>query len=139
MTDAKRWSCAWAVGVSLLASIALHAAALDDWAGVWNASLKGKPYLILKLTSGAGRLSGTLRAGQVETDDRGNVIAIQSPPSREYPLKYMKLTGATLSFRTIDTGGDAIQYEMRLTGEGAAELRLPDAPAPLAPFALKRE
>jgi hypothetical protein len=113
-------------------------AALDDWAETWTAAYKGKPYLILKLDSGAGRLSGTLSAGQVETDEQGNVTAIEQPPSAALPLKSMKLTGGTLSFETIDSDGDAIHYAMRLTADGGAELRLPGAPIKLAPFALTR-
>ena len=122
----------------LLFGSALLPAALDDWAGTWTANCKGKPYLILKLDAGAGRLSGTLSAGQVETDEQGNVAAIEQPPAAALPLKSMKLTGRTLSFETIDSDGDAIQYVMRLTANGAAELRLPGAPIKLAPFALKR-
>lgn len=125
------------LAIPLLGS-ALLQAALDDWAGTWTATHKGKPYLILKLDSGAGRLSGTLSAGQVETDEQGNVIAIEQPPSATLSLKSMKLTGGTLSFETIDSDGGAIQYAMRLTADGAAELRLPGAPIKLAPFALKR-
>jgi hypothetical protein len=131
----RRFAVLFAV---LLLGDALLSAALDDWAGSWTATFKGKPYLILKLNSGAGRLSGTLSAGQVEASAQGNVTAIEAPPSDAYPLKSMKLTGNTLSFEVLDADGDTMKYEMRLTPDGAAELRLVDAPVKLGPFALKR-
>jgi hypothetical protein len=122
----------------LLLAAALLPAALDDWAGTWTATLKGKPYVIVKLNSGAGRLTGSLHSGQVEVDGQGKVIGIEAPPADAYPLKSMKLTGNTLTFEVLDRDGGTMKHEMRLTADGGAELRIVNAPVKLAPFALKR-
>jgi hypothetical protein len=49
-----------------------------------------------------------------------------------------KVQGDTLKFEEKD-GDDVLRFELKLVGDGQAELRIPDAPMPVKPIHFARK
>lgn len=115
-----------------------------DFVGTWKASLEGKTFAVVTLKLENDNLSGTIRTGEVDLADDGEVSKVNQEAGKPRVLLEIKLTGQTLAFKDKD-GDDLNSLEMKLTGTDRAELKfiLPDPlpegmPMP-KPFRLTRD
>src|SRR5262245_125942 len=124
----------------LLAGLVAYAnpAAPEKFAGTWEASAKGTVFLVLKITTGQ-KISGTMQAGHVEMNDDGDLIKVGPPESGERPIFFAEVDGDKLKFNFQDDDEDVLEFELKLAGDDAGELRIVDKDHPgLKGFAIKR-
>jgi hypothetical protein len=93
------------------------------YVGVWKGEYQGKTFCVLKLKVTQDKLSGTIAAGGVEIGEDGEVNQVSQEADNEIAISEIKNDGARLSFKAKD-GPDLDEYDMELTGETKAELRL---------------
>lgn len=110
------------------------------FAGTWEAALKGKVFLVLKIQTGE-KISGTLNAGSIKLSDEGELMEAEPVEDREAPFFFAKAEGDKLEFDYQDQGDDEVMhFELKLTGEGAGELRIVDEHIPkMKPFQLRKK
>ena len=125
----------------LLISLSLaaqDAEAQKKFAGTWEAKFKDKVICTIRVTAGE-QISGELAACSISIDGNGD---LQEPESTDHdkpePMLNPKLQGDTLSFENKD-GDDVLKFEMKLVGEGKAELRIVEAPMPVKPIRFERK
>jgi hypothetical protein len=127
----------------LLTSLSLaaqDAEAQKKFAGTWEAKLKDKVICTLRLKAGE-QISGETQACSINVDANGDLQERDSTePSDTSPAPILnaKLQGDTLLFEERD-GDEVLKFEMKLIGEGRAELRIPDAPVPIKPIHFERK
>src|ERR1017187_8858802 len=82
----------------LVASLAAPAETAK-FQGVWEATFKGKVFLVLKIQTGE-KISGTLNSGSVTLSDEGELIAATPPEgeAQEAPFFFAKIEGAKREF-----------------------------------------
>ena len=95
----------------------------QSYSGTWKAAYEGKVFAIVELTSKNHHVLGTVSAGQVNVDRNGEVNEVTKEADGGADIFDVKDNGSTLSFKAKD-GDDVDQYEMRITGEDRAELKL---------------
>ena len=100
---------------------------------------------MLKLEAGS-KLSGTFSPGRVTVNDDGDIIdADPSEPDASgdgFPILNPKAVDAKLSFdwKEGEADDETLHFEMKLIGNGEAELRFAGAGAPtIKPIRLKRK
>jgi len=108
--------------------------AQKKFAGTWEAKFKDKVICTIRLKAG-DPISGETDACSINIDANGD---LQEPESTEQPdtpspILNAKLHGDTLTFEEKD-GDDVLKFEMKLAGDGQAELRILDAPVPVKPI-----
>ena len=110
------------------------------FAGTWEAVRDGKVFLVLKIQAGQ-KISGTLNAGSIHLNDDGDLIEATPVEDREAPFFFAKAEGDKLEFDYQDQGDNEIMhFELKLTGDGAGELRIVDEHIPkMKPFRLKKK
>jgi len=111
----------------------------DRYVGEWRGAYRGKVFVVLKLENKKG-LRGSLGSGQIHVGEDGLIDEVGEEAGEPRPLIDVKLVGEKLSFRCKDSDGEIDHYEMKLTGESSAELRLllVGLPEAVKPFTLKR-
>jgi hypothetical protein len=124
----------------LLFSTLCMPAETAKFAGTWEAAHEGKVFLVLKIKAGE-KISGTLNAGSIKLSDEGELIEASPVEDREAPFFFAKAEGDKLEFDYQDQGDDEIMhFELKLTGEGAGELRIVDEHIPkMKPFRLRKK
>jgi len=115
------------------------AEAQKKFAGTWEAKFKDKVICTIRLKAG-DQISGETDACNINVDANGD---LQEPESTEQPdtpspILNAKLHGDTLTFEEKD-GDDVLKFEMKLTGDGQAALRILDAPVPVKPVPFARK
>ena len=125
--------------VCLMAALAFaNPAAPEKFSGTWEASAKGTVFLVLKITADR-KITGTLQAGHIHMDDDGELIEVGPPETDARPIFFAHLDGDTLTFNFQDEDEDVMEFEMKLAGENAGELRIVDKDHPgLKGFTVKR-
>jgi hypothetical protein len=118
---------------------AQDAEAQKKFAGTWEAKWKDKVICTIRLKAGE-RISGETEACSIQVDSHGD---LQEPESTEHadkpsPILNAKLQGDTLAFEEQDDG-DVVKFEMKLIGDGRAELRILDAPVQIKPIHFERK
>src|SRR5437762_122294 len=108
----------------LLAALAA-AAGEEKFSGTWEASAKGTVFLVLKVKTGE-KLGGTLNAGKIAMTDEGDLQEVGPVEDRESPIFFAQVEGDKLVFDFQDEDDDVLHFELKLTGEGAGELRIVD-------------
>jgi len=110
------------------------------FAGTWEAAIEGKVFLVLKIQEGQ-KITGTINAGSIHLNDEGELIEATPVEDREAPFFFAKAEGDKLEFDYQDQGDDEIMhFELKLTGEGAGELRIVDEHIPkMKPFRLRKK
>jgi len=127
----------------LLTSLPLaaqDAEAQKKFAGIWEAKLKDKVICTLRLKAGE-QISGETQACSINVDANGDLQERDSTEASDHspsPILNAKLQGDTLLFEEKD-GDEVLKFEMKLIGEGRAELRIPDAPVPIKPIHFDRK
>ena len=93
--------------------------------GTWRGQFNGKTYIIVSLKEADGVLAGGVSVGGFRIDGSGQVVRVneEAKPSESTPVSDAKVVRDLLSFngRTPD-GGSVVHFQMRLTGQNAAEL-----------------
>lgn len=120
------------------ALFAFSAQAEDKFAGTWKGEYNGKTYVIVTLKQGGGTLSGTIRLGDINTDKDGEITGVEREADHEYEILDPKIVSGKLRFRSEDTDGSTLQYEMTAVDDTHAGLQLLGSPVPIRPFRLKK-
>lgn len=118
---------------------AQDAEAQKKFAGTWEAKWKDKVICTIRLKAGEP-ISGETEACNINVDANGD---LQEPESTDHsdapsPILNAKLEGDTLRFEEKD-GDDVLKFEMKLLGDGRAELRILDSPVPIKPIHFDRK
>jgi len=127
--------------IVLLACLPLagqHAEAQKKFAGTWEARFKDKVICTIRVKAGEA-ISGETDACTISVDENGELKepdASQQPDEPE-PMLNPKIEGDTLSFE-IKNEDEVLKFEMKLVGEGQAELRILGAPVAIKPIRFKR-
>ena len=119
--------------------VAEDAEAQKRFAGTWEAKWKDKVICTLRLRAGE-HISGEMEACNINADANGDLQEPEStghadPPS---PILNAKLEGDTLRFEMKDDD-DVLKFEMKLLGDGRAELRILNSPVPIKPIHFDRK
>ena len=130
---------------ALLALAGLSAAAeqtdvRNKFVGTWEAKWKDKVICTIRLRSG-DPISGETQACTIRADDNGDLLEPETTgPSAGSPAPILnpKLNGEALTFEERDDS-EVVKFEMRLVGEGKAELRFLNAPVRINPIAFTRK
>lgn len=126
-----------AAALAIAAGLAM-AANEEKFAGTWEAAAKGTVFLVLKVRA-ADKISGTLNAGKVTIDDNGELKEVGPVEDHEAPIFFAQVDGDKLKFEFQDEDGGVMSFELKVTGEGAGELRIVDKEHPnMKGFAVKR-
>jgi hypothetical protein len=117
------------------ASSAVPAAAANRFAGVWVAMFKGTVVCTLEIEEKDGQISGASKACKISVDQNGDLIDGEKPDGSETPEPFIgpKADGAILRYEQ-DDDGKPIKFELRLTGDDKAELRIVNAPITVKPI-----
>jgi hypothetical protein len=125
----------------LAAGLAAFAGPPDPkkFAGTWEAKAKGTVFLVLKITAG-DKISGTMKSGPVQLDEKGDLVEAGPPVEDENPIFFTKVVeDEKLDFNCQDSEDNVLQFELKLTGDDSAELRIIDKDHPdLKPFSVRR-
>ena len=111
-------------------------AAAKAFLGTWQATHGGKVYAIIKLDDAHG-LAGSMSLGQIKSDDTGEITEVEEEAHDGSQLTAFKFEDNRLSFEWKDSD-DTTRFEMKVTGERTAEVRIVADPAPLRPFRLAK-
>jgi len=101
--------------------------------GTWRGQFEGKTYILLSLREVDGTMSGAVSVGAFRIDDSGQVTQVKEEADTHdaVPVTDAKLDDALLTFqgKSPNWRGTVVRFQMKLTGEGAAELKcLVDTP-----------
>jgi hypothetical protein len=118
---------------------AQDAEAQKKFAGTWDAKFKDKVICTIRVNPGE-QISGEMADCSISIDGNGDLQESESTDHADKPEPMLnpKLQGDTLSFENKD-GDDVLKFEMKLVGEGKAELRILEAPMPVKPIRFERK
>jgi len=137
----RTWSGVLAVLLGLWGT-ALHAEG-TKFAGTWEAKAGDKVFLVLKLLpdeKASDKIRGTLNAGSIAMDDEGNLLEAGPVQDHEAPIFFARADGDKLEFDFQDDDNEVMHFELKLTAENQAELKIIDKHLPkLKPFPLKKK
>ena len=128
------------LALAALSGVAEQTDARNKFVGTWEARWKQRVICTIRLKS-ADPISGETQACSIRVDDSGDLLEPEStgdsgrPPT---PILNVKLTGEVLTFEEQEDG-EAIKFELRLVGEGKADLRFLNAPVRINPVAFTRQ
>ena len=131
-----------AVLLPLLACLPLTAQDTDaqkKFAGTWEAKFKDKVICTIRVKAGDS-ISGETAACSIDVDENGDLKEPDSTdrPDEPSPMLNPKLQGDTLTFEEKD-GDDVLKFEMKVVGDGQAELRILNSPVPIKPIHFARK
>jgi hypothetical protein len=126
----------------LLACLPLTAQDADGqkkFAGTWEATFKDKVICTIRVRAGEA-ISGETADCSINVDENGDLKEPDSTdrPDKPSPMLNPKLQSDTLTFEEKD-GDDVLKFEMKVVGDGQAELRILDAPVPVKPIHFARQ
>ncbi len=125
-----------------LAAAQAPAHKLADYAGTWQATFQGKPFMIIKLHDEKGQLTGTVSKGDLEVNPEGDITKATVKEGESQILSSRILANGSLQItsRAAD-GEDTTTFVMTLLDKDSASLRFeipPDAGVRIKPVPLKR-
>jgi hypothetical protein len=126
----------------LLASLPLagqDADAQKKFAGTWEARFKDKVICTIRVKAG-DPISGETADCSINVDENGDLKEPDSTdrPDKPSPMLNPKVQGDTLTFEEKD-GDDLLKFELKVAGDGQAELRILDSPVPIKPIHFARK
>ena len=126
----------------LLACLPLTAQDVDaqkKFAGTWEARFKDKVICTIRVKAGEA-ISGETAGCSISVDENGDLKEPDPAdrPDTPSPMLNPKVHGDTLSFEEKD-GDDVLKFEMKLVGDGQAELRILNSPVPIKPIQFARK
>ncbi len=132
-------------GIALLPLLACLPLAGQDadvqkkFAGTWEATFKDKVICTIRVKAG-DPMSGESANCNISVDQNGELQESESsePSGQANPMINPAVAGDTLTFEEKD-GDDVLKFEMKLIGEGQAELKILDAPMPIKPIHFARK
>jgi hypothetical protein len=115
------------------------AEAQKKFAGTWEAKWQDRVICTIRLKAGE-QISGETEACNINVDANGD---LQEPESTDHsdppsPAMNAKLRGDTLTF-DIKDDDDVLTFEMKVIGDGRAELRIVDSPIQMKPIHFDRK
>jgi len=114
--------------------------ARNKFVGAWEAKWKDKVICTIRLRSG-DPISGETQACAFRADANGDLLEPETTEPSDgspTPILNAKLNGEALTFEEQEDG-DVIRFEMKLVGEGKAELRFLNTPVRINPIAFIRK
>ena len=136
MRTSVRFAAAWLLTAGLAAFAGPPGS--EKFAGTWEAKAKGTIFLVLKISAG-DKISGTMKTGPVKIDEKGELLDVGPPVEQENPIFFAQVEGEKLVFNCQDDEEDVFQFELKLTGDDAGELRIVDKDHPdLKSFTVRR-
>ena len=127
--------------LTLLAGLPLAAQDAETqkkFAGTWEAKFKDKVICTIRVKA-CEQISGEMADCSISVDGNGD---LQESESTEHdtpePMLNPKLQGDVLTFESKDDN-DVLKFEMKLIGEGKAELRILEAPMLVKPIHFERK
>jgi hypothetical protein len=135
----RLWMIALLPVLTSVPLVAQDAEAQKKFAGTWEARWKDKVICTLRLKAGEP-ISGQMEACNINADANGD---LQEPESTDHsdppsPILNANLEGDTLRFEMKDDD-DVLKFEMKLLGDGRAEVRILDSPVPIKPIHFDRK
>lgn len=124
-----------AVVAGLLLLLSLPVKAQFD--GVWKGERQGKIYVIVTLKGGS-QPSGTIKIGDINIDQNGEIAEVEREAENEYEILDPKIVAGKLLFQSKESDGDVTRYEMTVTDDKNARLKILEAPGPVKPFKLTK-
>ena len=117
---------------------AQDAKAQQRFAGTWEAKFKDKVICTIRLKVGE-QISGETDACRINVDANGDLKEPEGTdsPDQPSPILEPKINGDTLAFQEKD-GDDVMKFELKLVGDGQAELKILDSPVPMKPIHFAR-
>jgi hypothetical protein len=109
------------------------------FAGTWEAKYKDKVICTIRVKAGE-TISGETADCTINVDQNGD---LQEPDSTQHadeasPILNPRVRGDTLAFENKDND-EVLKFEMKLVGDGQAELTILDSPVPLKPIHFARK
>src|SRR5262245_48381617 len=95
----------------------------QKFAGVWEAKAKGTVFLVLKIRAGE-KISGSMKSGPIRMNEKGELLEVGPPVDEENPIFFAQVAGGKLVFNCQDGDEDVMEFELKITGEDAGELRI---------------
>ena len=113
--------------------------AQKKFAGTWEAKFKDKVICTIRVRAGEA-ISGETADCSINVDENGDLKEPDSTdqPDKPSPMLNPKVQGDTLTFEEKD-GDDVLKFEMKVVGDGQAELRILDSPVPIKPIHFARK
>lgn len=108
--------------------------AQNKFAGAWEAKFKDKVICTIRLRAGE-TISGETAGCNINVDANGDLKEPEDAdrPDQPSPVLNPKIQGQTLTFEEKEDD-DVLKFELKLVGEGQAELRILDAPMAIKPI-----
>ena len=108
-------------------------------AGTWEAKFKDKVICTIRVKAG-DPISGETDACSFNVDENGDLKEPDSAdrPDEPSPMFNPKLQGDTLTFEEKE-GDDVLKFEMKVVGDGQAELKILNSPVPIKPIHFARK
>jgi len=118
---------------------AQDAGAQKSFAGTWEAKFNDRVICTIRVRAGEP-VSGETADCSINVDENGDLKEPDSSdqPDQPSPMLNPKVQGETLTFEEKD-GDDVLKFEMKVVGDGQAELRILDAPIPVKPIHFARK
>jgi len=125
------------LAAALIVAATAHAQDVERFAGKWQAERNGEVYLVLTIAAGSP-FQITLTTADIHVDETGEISEIRGKAEHEERVLESRIEDGRLLFRTEQSSGDIIRYELRVESDGTALLRLVNEPDWVKPFRLKR-
>jgi hypothetical protein len=126
----------------LLSCLPLMAQATDaqkKFAGTWEAKFKDTVICTIRVKAG-DPISGETAGCSINVDENGDLKEPDSAdrPDDPSPIFNPKIQGDTLTFEEKE-GDEVIKFEMKVVGDGQAELKILNSPVPIKPIHFARK
>jgi hypothetical protein len=125
--------------VACLPLAAQNADTQKQFAGTWEAKFADKVICTIRVKAGDA-ISGETADCSINVDENGDLKEPDSTdrPDKPSPMLNPKVHGDTLTFEEKD-GDDVLKFEMKVVGDGQAELQILGAPVPAKPIHFARK
>lgn len=119
--------------------VAQEAELQNKFQGTWEAKVGDTVVCTIRLKTGQ-TVSGETIACSIHVDENGNLQVPESTDQSDKPAPILnaKLKGDTLNFEERD-GNDITVFQLKLVGDGKAELSFLNAPVPIKPIRFTRK
>jgi beta-lactamase regulating signal transducer with metallopeptidase domain len=110
------------------------------FAGTWEAIFNGKPFTTLKLVVDGDKLTGTMSPCRIMLDGEGKLTSAErNEQGGGWKIVDATFDGGRLLLKAKEDGSEDIdQFEMKLTGNNAAEFKPAGTPMPVEPWRMTR-
>lgn len=123
-----------------MACLPLCADEQQRFAGTWEAKFKGTVFCTIQLKAGE-KISGETHACSIHVNEEGDLEEPKpaEDPDTPEPILKPEIEGDTLHFEMADNSDSRLKMELKLVGEGQAELLFLNAPVHIKPIRFERK